>query len=399
MKVFVKGLNTCPQRNQKMQQYLTFLRGNGHQIVDTPEQGDSVLVWTCGFRRDVRDNTLAQLAEYDQRFGDKVVATGCLPKITPTLLAEHFPGATFAWTDEEAELERLYGTGAMSLAEAERIYTKPALCTDAAQWRRDHPDADVTFHDQFLQLMTSEGCPYKCTYCSERLAFPPFRSFAEDELIQAARERMTETGQHDLILIGDCVGEYGRDTGSSLPRLIRRLVEAEPRVRVALSNFHPRHFLDDLDDYAALITSGHIRHLNLPIQSACDRILKLMARHYTQAELRVGFEQLRTLSFTEFDTHVIVGFPGETDAEFEETLRFVLEMRPKHVLLSRFMDCEDAAAFNLPNKVSDDVIARRSDDARTRIVAAGILCNDEGSELIQERLRRLNQARSLSGAS
>lgn len=394
MKIHVKGMNTCPQRSQKVQQYIRFLRGNGHQVVSEACDADEILVWTCGFRRDVRDNTLDQLDDYTHRFGDKVVATGCLPRITPTLLAERFGGDTFPWENEAEELERRYGTGAMSLAEAEHIYTKPARCDDAAAFRRSHPDADVIFHDQFLQLMVTEGCPFQCTYCSERLAFPRFRSFPEDKVVAEAIHRMTETGQRDLILIGDCIGEYGRDIGSSLPALIRCLAQVEPRVRVALSNFHPLHLLDSLDEYSRLIADGQIRHLNLPIQSANDRILKRMARGYTKARLHSGFQRLRHLNFTEFDTHVIVGFPGETDDEFRETIDFVLDIRPKHVLLSRYMDCEDAAAFALPDKIADDVIARRSDEACARIIAAGILCNDEGSELIKERLRRLNQSKA-----
>ncbi|MBC7907744.1 MAG: radical SAM protein [Rhodospirillaceae bacterium] len=395
MKVFVKGLNTCPQRNQKMDQYLTFLRGNGHDIVATAEESDSILVWTCGFRGDVRDNSLEQLSAYNADHKGKVIATGCLPQISPTLLAETFDGDIVAWTDEAVEMERRFGTGKLSLAEAESIYTKAALCTDAAQFRSDNPEADAIFHDQFLQLMIAEGCPFKCTYCSERLAFPRFRSFPEQDLIDAAVAKMGETGHYDLMLIADCLGEYGKDTGTSLAKLVRRLAEIEPRMRAAFSNFHPLDFFEDLDNYLALIRTGHIHHLNLPIQSANDRVLKLMARQYSKAQIEHCFGRLNQLGFTEFDTHVIVGFPGETDEEFEETVDFLLTYRPKHVLLSQFMDCEDAAAGRLPGKVTPEIMRRRSDMAEARLREAGILCNNEGSELIQERLRRLNQASQL----
>lgn len=391
MKVFIKGLNTCPQRNQKLQQYLAFLRGNGHQIVEAPEAGDVILVWTCGFRADVRDNTLRQLTAYGEHYPGRVVATGCLPRIAPGALAASFDGEIFAWTDDARVLEQKFGTGGLSLAEAEQIYTKPALCADATQFRRDHPEHDVIFHDQFLQVMVAEGCPFHCTYCSERLAFPDFRSFPEAALVAATVARMRETGQKEVILIADCLGEYGRETGSSLVSLVRRLAAEEPEVRVSFSNFHPQHFIEDLDGYLALIRDGRIRHLNLPIQSASDRILRLMARSYTRAALTEAFDRLNQLGFTAFDTHVIVGFPGETDAEFEDTMAFLLRHRPKHVLLSWFMDCEDAPAARLPNPVPAAVMARRSEDAEARLRAAGILCNKEGGEIIQERLRRLNR--------
>lgn len=394
MRVFVKGLNTCPQRNQKLQQYLTFLQANGHEVVDSPEGSDNILVWTCGFRGDVRDNSNDQLTAYNEQHRGKVIAAGCLPKISPTVLTEAFDGEIVEWTSEEEELERRFYTGAMTLAEAEKVYTKAAVCSNAEQFRRENPEADVIFHDQFIQLMVAEGCPFKCTYCSERLAFPDFRSFPEADLIESCVARMRETGYFDVVLIADCLGEYGKDSNSSLVNLVSRLATAEPRVRVAFSNFHPINFIEDLEGFVGLIKEGRIRHLNLPIQSANDRILKLMARSYTKEQISRALGALNELNFTEFDTHVIVGFPSETDEEFDETIEFLLHHRPKHVLLSQFMGCEDAPAAKLPDKVDPAVMRRRSDDAERRLRAAGILVNNEGSELIKERFRRLNQAKT-----
>jgi len=282
----------------------------------------------------------------------------------------------------------------MTLAMAESIYTKAALCVDAAEFRRENPDADAIFHDQFLQLMVAEGCPFNCTYCSERLAFPNFRSFPEADLVAAATAKMRETGHYNMVMIADCLGEYGKDIGSSLVKLVRRLADAEPRVKVALSNFHPVNLYTELETYSALIREGRIRHMNLPIQSANDRVLRLMARQYTAAQLEHCFNRLKELNFTEFDTHVIVGFPGETDEEFEDTVRFLLKHRPNHVLLSQFMGCEDTPAMRLPNHVDAAVAERRAHSAEARFRDAGILCNSEGSEFIRERLRRLNQAQT-----
>ena len=394
MKIFIKGLNTCPQRNHKITQYNAFFKGNGHDIVERLEESDAAIVWTCGFRSDVRDNSLQQLADYKSRAHGTIIATGCLPSISPDLLDEMFGGETFAWIDDEEELQRRFGTGAMTLAEAESIYTKAALCRDATQFRLDNPNIDVIFHDQFLQLMIAEGCPFRCTYCSERLAFPPFRSFVEIDLVETAIAQMRKLGQFDLMLIADCLGEYGRDTGSSLVSLVRKLIKGEPRARISFSNFHPLNFIQDLDNYTALIRDGYIYHLNLPIQSASDRILGLMARQYTQSQIKMAFGRLNQLGFTNFDTHVIVGFPGETEQDFKETLEFLLDHHPRHVLLSQFMGCDDAAAAHLPDHISPEVMGRRSAVAEGRLRDAGILCNSEGSEIIQERLRRLNRPQS-----
>ena len=73
MKVFIKGLNSCTMRNQKLQQYLNFLVTNGHEVVDTPEKSDVIVLWTCAYRGDVRDNSIFEIQRYEKQFEGEVI--------------------------------------------------------------------------------------------------------------------------------------------------------------------------------------------------------------------------------------------------------------------------------------------------------------------------------------
>lgn len=393
MKIFIKGLNTCTQRNQKLRQYRAFLLGNKHEIVSSPEQSDAILLWTCAFRGDVRDNSLVQIDGYSGQYDGEVIVAGCLPDISPTILHENFKGEIIPWKDDYELMEKKFRIeGGPSLHDVEEILIKPPLCEDAAMYRAEHPEADVTFHDQYIQLVISEGCPFKCTYCSERLAFPEFRSFSQERLIECCRVMIKETGRYEIVLISDCLGEYGRDTHSSICELIDGILAIDPRVKLALNNYHPSNFLTHFDRMIEFVRSGRIHHVNLPVQSGSDRILKLMNRTYTRADIEKIYSTFREIGFKDFDTHCLIGFPGESDEDFEATMSLILDYRPKYVLLSRFLECEDAPAAQLGDKVSPEKALERAIEGERRITAAGIICNSDAGEVMKNRFKRLNRS-------
>ena len=225
-------------RKQNLRQYHKFLTANGHQVVNSPHESDLVLVWTCAFRKDVRDNSLSEIRRYRTEYNEKeLVVAGCLPGIIPELLKENFSGRVIEWNGDERKMEELFGCSKMRFKDASNVFVEERICLDAEAYRNANPEKYVTFHDQFLKLLVSEGCVFNCAYCSERLAFPPYRSFPENELVETARKMVEETGQLEVILMADCLCEYGLDIGSNLPSLIRKLLKIHPDLKVALNNF------------------------------------------------------------------------------------------------------------------------------------------------------------------
>jgi len=388
MKVYIKGLNVCPLRRQNLLHYRCFLESTGHQIVSKPREGEALLVWTCGFRGDVIDNSISELNQYSRDYPGEVIALGCLPDIDRELLERNFKGIIVPWKKEGEFLEGYFRAEAGSYSESRPVFHENAICEDAAEYRRQHWDADVTFADQFFKLLINEGCPYKCTYCTERLAFPPYRSESEESLVDACRVRGQE---NRIILMGDCLGRYGSDIGSSLPKLIRRLHCEYPETVYVLGNLHPMDFLHFYNDMAEFLSRNWIAHITMPIQSASNKILSAMRRGYTKEDLDRAFGFLVDRGFKTFDTHIIVGFPGETEVDFQMTLEFLKRYRPTYALVSKYYDSPNTASSKMNNKVDEDTMARRLELIVKEMDQIGMVYNIEGDEVLQGRLSRINR--------
>ncbi len=390
MKVFIKGLNSCGMRKANLRRYADFLLENGHEISRTPHDCDVILLWTCAFRRDFLDNSVSEIKRYTDQYDGELVVCGCLPDIDGETLSQNFSGRFIRWRDDEKQMEECFDAPRKKLSEIEWLLNKDYLCDDVEEFRGENPDKDASFTDQFNSLFVTEGCRFECTYCSERLAFPPCHSFGEEKLIQDCRRMIEKTGKLNVMLLGDSIGDYGHDTGSSLPELMRKLKSISPDLKIALQGFNPASFMNFYDEMERFLINGDICHLQLPMQSASDRILHLMNRPYTKADLSKVFGLLNRVDFSEFDTHLIVGFPGETEQDVEETLNFVLKHKPKYVLMSGYMESPEMASSSLPHKVDNDTRYKRLRRIESQVKAAGILCNTDDSELSADRCRRLN---------
>ncbi len=381
MKVFIHALNSCGMRNVKVQSYRDFFLTNGHELTDNPNDSDFIFIWTCAFREDARNNSLSEILKYT-RYGEKVIVGGCLPDISPELLGKYFKGRIINWRDDEQKLA-IFGSNGFSVIPL--TLTKPRGCND------DLPSVGTPYIDRFIQLYVSEGCSFECSYCSEKLAFPRYRSFPEDDIVATCFKEVERSGNKKVVLLADNVGEYGNDTGSSLPTLIWRLSGTIPAIQIGIQGLNPYHFIRFYNDFIEFIKSGLIIHLQIPFQSASNRMIKLMNRPYSRRDIDKVFGILNYLGFTEFDTHIIVGFPGETEGNLQESIDFAILHHPKYVMVNKFMELSGIPASNLPNKVSEDIKERRMLEVVSRLKDAGIICNYEGGELSRERFQRINK--------
>lgn len=389
MKIYIKGLNSCAMRKQKLHQYENYFISNGHELVSTPSKADYILVWTCAFRADVRDNSVSEIVRYAGEFAGKIILAGCLPDIEPETARNMSVDHVVSWHGDTV-LDAIF-SATKPLEDFAISFGEKAVCLDAAKYRNEFPEKDATFHDQFIKLVVSEGCHFECAYCSEKLAFPPYRSFPIDELKSICSDMVETSGRKEIILLADSLGNYGEDIGSSLPELITALAGIDNGLKFALNNLNPASFITYWHDIAKFIEQGVILHLNLPIQSASDKVLKLMNRAYSKSELERLFSYLNEIGFREFDTHIIAGFPGETEDDFEETIEFILRHRPKYVLGSAFMESPGMPAAILSDKVDSDTTRLRLIKFAEQMTRAGIIANTDESELSAERFRRLNR--------
>jgi len=388
MKVFIKGLNACVMRNQKLLQYEQFIKANGHEIVSFPDVADAILLWTCAFRADHRDASLLTISKILDKYNAIVIVAGCLPAIAGDLLPKNNRLVIAGWNNDVDCLDRIFRT-TQSLANFSPVYVHERLCKDAATYRKT-TGKDATFHDQFIKLLVSEGCNFKCSYCSERLAFPPYHSVDPLELEHKCREMVEKTGVYDVILLADSLGQYGCDMGTNLPSLVRRLAAIDRRLRFAFNNLHLKNFMEFFDDFKNFILEGRVAHFNIPIQSVSDYILERMNRQYTKKDIIKVFNLFRQLNFKDFDTHIIIGFPGEREKDVDETQDLLLNFNPRYVLVSRYMEAEGADSAKMEPKVPAKVMWERLNRISKALSEASIICNCDGGGLSKERLNKLH---------
>ena len=389
MKIFIKALNGCVMRRQKIEQYKKFLIDNWYEIVDSPNKSSIIIVWGCSFRSDWRDNSLAVINYYVDNFESQyIVVAGCLPSIAPEYIKKNPRVKIIPWKNDDVMFNDLF-SATRELSLYNEVFAEKRICKNAALFRKRHPGADVTFHDQFIKVVIAIGCSFKCSYCSERLAFPKHKSFPEKEIIKKCCDIIDETAVYDVMLMADNLGQYGANIGSNLPNLMYKLIKEQPKIKFALNNFNPIYFLKFKESMESFIKEGDIKHLNLPIQSASDKILKLMNRPYKVKDLNKIFDTLKELNFKDFDTHIIVGFPGETDDDVEKTLKFLLRIKPRYILASRYMGANNAPSSSLPNEVDDVTACNRIKRISNVLNGASILFNTDGSTLSMERLKKL----------
>lgn len=380
MKIFIKGLNSCTMRRHKLKQYETFFQENAYELVHSPEESDINFIWTCAFRADVKNNSLQEIQRYQTEYSGETVVAGCLPDIVPEELAHLFSGKIVNWKEDTLKMNTYFGQECVPLSDLPGHYAEEQRCKNTQQTRQEHPEIDVTFQDQFIKLVVSEGCLYQCNYCSERLMFPDYRSFPLADLVAACRQQVEQTGCKEVILVADSLGNYGHDTGHTLPELIQELIKIDDRLKIALNNLNPANFVQYYDEMCEFLNKNIFCHLNLPIQSASDKILKRMQRPYTKADIHKIFSFLNRISFKEFDTHILVGFPGETTTDIEETLHFVKDHHIKYALVSAYMESPQMPSALLDEKVPEDLIQERIHYVCEQFKQAGILYNADCSQ-------------------
>ncbi|MFC1885943.1 radical SAM protein [Thermodesulfobacteriota bacterium] len=381
MKVFIRDMNSCVMRKTDIARYKISFRAAGHEVVTKLGDSDTVLVWTCAFRSDFRDYSLKALNLYQEDSKKRVIACGCLPSIDFELFTKSFPGEYFEWKNEKKAFKELFD---IDLKHALRPVVEKALPVSIEEFKKKNPEVKTTYCDQFVKLFISEGCPFKCTYCAERLAFPKYNSFPLQKIIAKCKETVENTGITNVVLYGDCVGEYGKDIGTTLPLLAQELIESIKGVKIGIKNLHPVHYIEYIDFFIQYLEEKKMFLLETPIQSASDAVLNLMGRLYTKRDLIKIFDSFRNADFTEIETHIIAGFPQETREQFNETVDFICEYKPKWVLLSGFMESPGMKARKLRGQIDPEEKRGRVLSAYERINKEGVICNYDLCDYSQE---------------
>ena len=213
-------------------------------------------------------------------------------------------------------------------------------------------------------LKVQDGCDYKCSFCTIPLARGISRSVPPKEILTQARQLEAE-GVSEIVLTGVNIGDYGKQHGQTFLELItfldRELTQI-PRLRI--SSIEPNLLTDEIIDFAA--TSARIvPHFHIPLQSGCNKILKLMRRRYAAELYRDRIERIKLrMPDACIGCDVITGFPSETDEDFQETLDFIHQTEVSYLHVFPFSERTNTVADTMPNQVPLNVRYERGEILR-----------------------------------
>jgi threonylcarbamoyladenosine tRNA methylthiotransferase MtaB len=209
-------------------------------------------------------------------------------------------------------------------------------------------------------LKIQDGCDNRCSYCKVALVRGRSRSRREEDILEEAG-LLAENGYKEIVLTGICLGAYGRDKEAavSLAGLIRKISRIERVGRIRLSSIE---MTDVSAELLALFSEGNklCPHFHVPLQSGDDRVLSMMRRRYNRKTFLEGIGRIKkNVPDVSITTDVIVGFPGEDDASFADTLKAVREIKPLKTHIFPYSSRQGTAAAEMPGQLNREIIKER----------------------------------------
>src|SRR5579864_3880645 len=380
MKTFYIETFGCQMNVHDSEKVIGALVADGYQQVEQPEAADLVLYNTCSIRDKAEQKVFHRLQQYKKEHGKGKVfgVLGCVAQQEGEKIFEKAPHVSLvAGSASYTKLPQML----VQLEQGNRRVTGLSLDTDETFetpfTRRDNP------HRAYITII--EGCDKSCAYCVVPFTRGPERSSPSQNILAEAR-RLADAGYTEIQLLGQNVNSY-RDPSAAawdFATLLARVGETPGIRRVRFTTSHPRDFVKPIVD---AIDSNPVLcdHVHLPVQSGSDRMLSAMDRLYTRDEYMRRIEWLknarRNIALT---TDIIVGFPGETEADFNATLALLDEVQYDSLFSFKYSPRPNTAALAMGGQIPEEEKTRRLTILQERQRAIQIRRNSEAIGAVEE---------------
>ncbi len=371
-KVFIDTLG-CPKNFNDSEFAAGILEENGYEIIDSPEDADIIMVNTCGFINDAKKESIEHIFEMSERRkdGGKLVVSGCLSQRYSEELSKEIP-----------EADCIIGVNQYS--------NLPEILSDIDNNHVAANSCDLDYLEKTVRklsdnpytatLKIAEGCNNTCTYCIIPMIRGKFRSKKMEDIIAEATE-LANASCKELILIAQDVTYYGKDLYGkfALPELLRKLCKIDGIEWIRLMYCYDERITDELIQVMAE-EEKICKYIDIPLQHASDNILKSMRRQTTRKSIKETLAKLKTaMPDIHVRTTLIVGFPGETEEDYDQLLELVESERFSRLGVFKYSQEENTVAAEMENQIDEDIKQIRFDGVMRRQMLIS-------SELNQEKI-------------
>lgn len=373
----------CSKNLVDSERVMGLLKTNGHSITNRPEDADAIFINTCGFIDPAKKegiDTILEMAEYKDGKCKKLIVLGCLAQRYKKELETELP-----------EVDRFIGVS--EYARLSEILTEELGVEIKGSYGKMERLLTTKPYTAYLKI--SEGCSNRCTYCAIPLIRGNMVSYPQNDIMEEAK-RLADQGVKELVLIAQDTTRYGEDLkNSGLAGLLDQL-GAMPFHWIRILYMYPNAVSDEL--LASMQRNPKvIPYFDIPVQHADDEMLKKMNRKGNAQNLREVARKIRSVFPNAIlRTTMIVGFPGETDEQFQTLLDFTKEIGFDRLGAFTYSPEEDTAAYDMNDQIEEEIKERR---LRKLMTLQSGIAQKKGEEWISKTIEVLCESREANSYS
>lgn len=404
-KFFICSTAACTERMLDCQKIYSYLIRNNWQSVKKVSNADLIIISTCSFGKYEDDSSIDLIQHYLKKKSRlaKIIIAGCMPKINPIRLTRIAEFMTISPTDL-CKLDNLLKPKIRfhNIEEPNRIFISEVSYRPILKKMLNCKSLLISFLNQFelrkdffgkcikfitkainytillksyinpflvcnrndlFYLRISKGCLGNCSYCGKKFATGTLKSKLPEDVINEFGKGLN-LGHKKFFLLSEDVGCYGLDIGTTIIYLLKEIFRVGKKhdYQLIISNFNAHWFVKYYEEIESVLLENHSKvfYLQIPIQSGSNRILKLMNRPYRIEDIEICLLNLKkkapSLNIT---TDIIVGFPGETGADFNLSKDFIKKIKFSFADIFGYEDRPNALASKMDNKIPQDIINKR----------------------------------------
>jgi ribosomal protein S12 methylthiotransferase len=355
-KIFFISLG-CPRNLVDSEVMLGILLKAGYEMAPRLEEADYLVINTCGFLEASRQESRETVAETlsTRKPGAKLIVTGCMVQTHHDEMQKQFPGVDYFLGSGDVE-------GILNAVEASQKGKGKCVSTARSYLEVGEVPRQISTPKHFAYLKIAEGCRKRCAFCVIPTIKGPLKSKTKEQILKEFH-LLLDQGVQEIILIAQDLGDYGKDKGfkrsAGLLDLLQSMLDTKKEFWLRLLYLYP----DEITDELIQLIKNEPRicpYLDMPIQHINDEMLRAMRRTTSKDEILAIITKLRDeVPDVVIRTSLMVGFPGETEEQFEEMVKFIKDYPLDNIGIFKYSREPGSHSYDLPNQISEEVKEKR----------------------------------------